>query len=184
MYEDSAYLLDFINRFGEEGGWDMLLEIISSRTCPLKAVVVYADLARAVEYLFTSSFKSSYLPSMINALFSRIYNLQASEMGFLSAALSTPLQESDLKEMVDELNKQIKVNPRDPEPAHHIAIAYYHLGKHNYCITELTNVFAYDGAGFSLFSKAVDLKLLTKPDDSTASTVFLIFSALLLNFGI
>jgi hypothetical protein len=75
-YQDSNYLLEFVNRFGEEGGFDLINEKISDKETPLEMISRYLKPLKAASKVFPPEFESQFLTTITGTLIERVQRIR------------------------------------------------------------------------------------------------------------
>jgi ubiquitin C-terminal hydrolase len=89
-YDDSSYLLDFVNRFGDEGGFELISEKVRDKKTPLKMITNYLNVLKAANKVFPPDFETPYLRTITGTLVDRLQKMGEEDMkGFDQKILTT-----------------------------------------------------------------------------------------------
>jgi hypothetical protein len=72
VYGHSIYLLDFVNRFGDEGGFALILDNLRNENTSSKMIASYLKVVKAATKVFPSEFKMQYLDELKALLNARL----------------------------------------------------------------------------------------------------------------
>eukprot|EP00475_Leptophrys_vorax_P044148 TRINITY_DN872_c0_g1_i4.p1 TRINITY_DN872_c0_g1~~TRINITY_DN872_c0_g1_i4.p1 ORF type:complete len:645 (+),score=171.79 TRINITY_DN872_c0_g1_i4:291-2225(+) len=73
QYDDSAYLIAYVNMFGEEGGFDAIAATIEDKKTALNRLPKYMKILKAASRVFPPEFEKSYLTSVSDLVIKRLH---------------------------------------------------------------------------------------------------------------